>query len=290
MFPIGMPFFQFSFFVWIPYSFGQGICWYDRASLSSSLKKFLIFFFFFLLLFFGTFSLSLLCLNVFFLNITSLAIAGWPPTGNSNELKHATRRQKRLDYINGALCLSLSLLFCIDGISCWWTFLSTFHIININKRRCCRALLLGCYVSSLVVYYCAIKLFFFFSTLLIYRFTRKNPSTFSVCLLFFFKFLLLFLYRLMMREVPIHSNGLPTSRKTPRRESLMMWCRFCVSDGRFTEKTISPPPLYIRAHTQRVYMRNTETSLSCLYAGGSILFLIFLSPLFCSFRSEAAVP
>jgi hypothetical protein len=152
----------------------------------------------------------------------------------------------------------------------------------------CFAARLLCLV--LVVYYCAIKLFFFFSTLLIYRFTRKNPSTFSVCLssLFLNSYYYFFIglwwerSRFILMVFRRHAK-LPAESR--------WWCDVgfaCRTDVSQKKKTISPPPLYIRTHTKGICA--TETSLSCLYAGGSILFLIFLSPLFCSFRSEAAVP
>jgi hypothetical protein len=141
----------------------------------------------------------------------------------------------------------------------------------------CFAARLLCLVSRrLLLCHQIIFLLLYFADL---SFHPKEPfDVFCLSFFSFFKFLLLFLYRLMMREVPIHSNGLPTSRKTPRRESLMMWCRFCVSDGRFTEKKNNFSAAAIYTHTHKGYMRNRDESIMSICWGFYPVSYISISP------------
>ncbi len=72
------------------------------------------------------------------------------------------------------------------------------------------------------------------------------------------------IHRHVYRAPNISSSNvvLPTSRKTPRRASLMTWCRFCVSDGRFPKQflsryTYTKQRLCLYTYKQSLYMSIT---------------------------------
>ena len=145
----------------------------------------------------------------------------------------------------------------------------------------CFAARLLCLV--LVVYYCAIKLFFFFSTLLIYRFTRKNPSTFSVCLssLFLNSYYYFFIglwwerSRFILMVFRRHAK-LPAESR--------WWCDVgfaCRTDVSQKKKQFLRRR-YIYAHTQRVYAQ--QRRVYHVYMLGVLsCFLYFYLPCFVLF-------
>ena len=125
-------------------------------------------------------------------------------------------------------------------------------------------------------------IFLLLNTLLIYRFTRKSTSTFSlfVFLFFFLNSYYYFFIGLWWERSRFILMVFRRHAKLPAESR--WWCDVgfaCRTDVSQKKKTISPPPLYISAHTQRVYNAAQQRRVYHVYMLGVLsCFLYFYLP------------